>query len=319
MLRRPMRFSIIGLLSLITLLNSCSRVVTPPEPQPILFGAYTRGDINLDLSAIQDLEQDLNHTLDIVQWFTNFDHPWEADAVKQAALFGRIPMITWQPTGHSLDSILSGVDDNYLREWARGAKTYGKSIYIRLMPEMNGDWVTWSGDPEKYIATWRYIINKFRQEGATNVKWIWAPNCMDGPRDDPAYFMERYYPGQAYVDVIGLSGFNWGNVEKIHIWRTYEDIFLSAYERLNKIADHRFWVVETASAEDSKDSQRKADWIKSMFTSTVFPKVEAIIWFNEDKEHDWRVQSSAPSLQAFREILDSTNEGRELLATSYLQ
>ena len=314
------RFAFIGLLALVTLLNSCSRTEIPnPEPNPILFGAYTRGDINLDLSAVQDLEQDLDHTLDIVQWFTNFDHTWDPEEVRKAALFGRIPMITWQPTDHPLDGILSGDDDAYLKEWARGAKTYGKAIYIRLMPEMNGNWVSWSGNGAKYIKTWRYIVDIFRDQGATNVKWIWAPNCMDGPRDDPSYFMESYYPGKNYVDVIGLSGFNWGNVEKIHIWRSYEDIFLSAYTRLNKISDHPYWIVETASAEDGIDSQRKADWIKNMFTSQAFPKVEAVIWFNEDKEHDWRVQSSPSSLNAFREILDSTDESRSLLATSYLR
>jgi hypothetical protein len=309
------RFFAISVLSLMVFLSACSEVLPPSKA--ILFGAYVKGDSSFDAQAINQLEDDLDHTLDIVQWFSNFDDPWEPSLVQQAVGHGHIPMITWQPNDYSLDDLLSGTKDTYIRAWARGAKSFSGQVYVRLMPEMNGDWVSWSGDPEKFKATWKYIVNIFREEGATNVKWIWAPNCMDGPREDPNYFMEKYYPGINYVDVIGLSGFNWGNVEKIHIWRSHEEVFTDAYTRLNKISDHKFWLVETASAEDSKDPNRKAKWIKDMFTSQAFPKLEGIIWFNENKEHDWRAQSSEPTLNAFREILDITFESRAELASLY--
>lgn len=311
------RFLVIAVLSLIVFLSSCSRETVPIISNITLFGAYVRGDSSFDVAAINQLEKDLDHSLDIVQWFNDFNDPWEPNLVLQAVGNSHIPMITWQPTDHSLDDILAGNDDAYLRAWAQGAKSFKKSVYVRLMPEMNGDWVSWSGDGDKYIKAWRYVVNLFRSEGASNVKWIWAPNCMDGPRNDPAYFMESYYPGPDYVDVIGLSGFNWGDVEKKHIWRSYEDIFIDAYTRLNKISDHKFWIVETASAEDGLNSQRKATWIKNTLSSTAFPKVEAMIWFNEYKEKDWRVQSSQAALNAFREILDATYDDRAALASLY--
>jgi hypothetical protein len=34
-----------------------------------------------------------------------------------------------------------------------------------------------------------------------------------------------------------------------------------------------------------------------------FPKVRAVVWFHANKETDWRVNSSAASLSAFRSIL----------------
>jgi hypothetical protein len=324
MLRYLKRSYIIGFVSTIVLFSACSRETTPPiknQPGPILFGAYVRGDSSFDEQAINQLEDDLDHTLDIVQWFGNFDDPWELYLVKKVVGRGHIPMFTWQPNNYSLDYLLSGAKDNYFREWARGARSYSGHLYIRLMPEMNGNWVSWSGNPEKYKAIWKHIVNLFQQEGATNVKWIWAPNCMDGPRDNPNYFMEKYYPGSDYVDVIGLSGFNWGNTfedgKPFHIWRSHEDVFAEAYTRLNKISNHKFWFVETSSAEDSNDPHRKADWVKDMFTSKAFPKLEAIIWFNEKKERDWRAQSSQPTLNAFREILDVTYESRSELASLY--
>jgi hypothetical protein len=296
------------------LLTACN--VTPVETPPILFGAYTRGNINLDIEAVKTLEQDLDHQLDIVQWFTDFDHPWEADTLATASTLGRIPMITWQPNDHPLDGIIAGREDAYLKRWAQGAKNYGGAVYIRLMPEMNGEWVPWSGDAEKFKTTWKHIVNIFRAEGANNVKWIWAPNCVDEPKTDPNYFMEKYYPGKDYVDVIGLSGFNWGTVKDYHRWRTYEEIFTTPYERVTDLGGQDVWIVETASTELGGD---KAAWVEDMFTSKAFPKVTAIIWFNEAKETDWRVQSSPSSLETFRSILDETEESRELLAMSYLR
>jgi beta-mannanase len=315
------------LLWILVLLSACGGVSpnqTPSAPldvQPILFGAFTRGNINLDIKAVQALEQDLDHSLDIVQWFTNFDHPWEANAVTTAASNGRIPMITWQPTNHPIDGIITGKDDTYLRRWARGAAAYGQPIYIRLMPEMNGYWVAWSGDPETFKAAWKHIVDIFRAEGATNVKWIFAPNCVDEARKGEEfriedYRMEKYYPGAEYVDVFGISGFNWGDVPMVHIWRTYEQIFTRPYERLTALGSQDVWMVEIASAEKGGD---KAMWVKDMFASKAFPKVTAIIWFNENKETDWRVQSSPASLEAFRTTLDATAQSRTLLARSYLR
>ncbi len=306
-------------------LAGCSDVVptpvTPAKPQPILFGAFTKGDINLDIKAVESLEQDLDHPLDIVQWFTDFDHPWEATVVATAASNGRIPMITWQPTGHPLDGISAGEEDAYLKRWAKGAATYGQPIYIRLMPEMNGFWVPWSGDPETFKAAWKHIVDVFRAEGATNVKWIFAPNCVDEAKKGEEsrledYRLEKYYPGPDYVDIFGISGFNWGEVPKIHIWRSYEQIFRDPYNRLSNLGPHDVWMVEIASAERGGD---KATWVKEMFTSMAFERVTAIIWFNEDKETDWRVQSSPASLEAFKTTLDQTEEDRALIARGYLR
>jgi hypothetical protein len=314
------RFLTLQLLWGFVFLAGCSSTTNPtPEvlgPWPVLFGAFTQGDINLDIEAVKALERDVDHPLDIVQWFTNFDHPWEAKVVATASANGRIPMITWQPTGHPLDDIIAGKEDAYLKRWARGAKTHGQPIYIRLMPEMNGNWVAWSGNPEKFKIAWKHIVDLFRAEGANNVRWIWAPNCVDEPKTDPNYFMESYYPGTDYVDIHGISGFNWGTVKDYHRWRSYEQIFTDPYNRVTKLGPQDVWMVETASTEKGGN---KAVWVRDMFTSRAFPKVTAIIWFNEAKETDWRVQSSPASLETFKTVLDATEQSRTQLALSYLR
>jgi hypothetical protein len=66
---------------------------------------------------------------------------------------------------------------------------------------------------------------------------------------------------------------------------------------------------ETASAEIGGD---KASWIRRGFLNEIpqlFPRVTGVIWFNVQKESDWRVDSSQASLEAFREIAASSLYG----------
>jgi hypothetical protein len=51
--------------------------------------------------------------------------------------------------------------------------------------------------------------------------------------------------------------------------------------------------------------------VRDMFGSSAFSRLEAIVWFDEDKEADWRIDSSPAAAAALREALSS---GAELLA-----
>ncbi|PKM95878.1 MAG: hypothetical protein CVU84_03495 [Firmicutes bacterium HGW-Firmicutes-1] len=96
-----------------------------------------------------------------------------------------------------LDSV---VDNEYIRTWAKDAKASGLPIYLRFACEMNGDWVPWYGDPEKYKQKFR-LIHDIMAEEAPNVMMLWSPN------DIPFSTMLSYYPGDKYVDWIGVSSY----------------------------------------------------------------------------------------------------------------
>jgi len=107
---------------------------------------------------------------------------------------GAALQIAWEPK-NGLDSVK---DDAYLREWARAAKASGIPIFLRYASEMNGDWVVWHGDPQKYIEKFR-LVHDVMAEEAPNVAMVWSPG------DVPAYSMDVYYPGDDYVDWVGVS------------------------------------------------------------------------------------------------------------------
>jgi endoglucanase len=301
-------YRVIALCTLFMSLMSCSVVPTPTEepkdnteptslPNPIMFGSYTYGGVWHGIEPIYNLESKLGQKLSVVHWFSNWYNFLDHKSLEIASTDGRIPMISWQPHNRSFDDIINGKYDIYIRSWALSAKDFGKTIYLRPFPEMNGNWTEWNGQPDKLVIAWRHIVELFRQEGADNVLWVWSPNANDEPRTLENR-MELYYPGDDYVDILAVDGYNWGNTKSYSLWKDFDSIFESAYDRITALnADKPFWVAEVASAERGGD---KAAWINDMFNTTAFPRLEAIIWFDENKETDWRVDSSSDALQAFR-------------------
>jgi hypothetical protein len=296
--------------ALVLTLAACTELSTvPPSPSPIqneargtteplgnaMFGAYIKGAAwNKEL--LFDLEQAVDHEFKIIHWFTSWDMPFETALVNRVLDLGRIPMITWQSRNQSTTDIAAGIHDSYIRTWAKAVKSISGEVYLRPFPEMNGNWTPWHGNPTALVAAWQRVVDIFREEGATNAKWVWAPNV----RDEPATLdnrMELYYPGSSYVDILALDGYNWGTTRSYTAWKEFDTIFQDAYNRVGKLGKQPVWVAEVASTEHGGD---KGEWVNNMLASTSFPRIEALVWFNEDKETDWRIESSSDSLQAFR-------------------
>lgn len=126
--------------------------------------------------------------------YTPYDAPFPKQYATNAKQAGAGLQIAWEPS-NGLDSVQ---DNAHLREWARAAKATGIPIFLRYASEMNGNWVVWHGDPQKYIEKFR-LVHDVMAEEAPNVAMVWSPG------DVPAYSMDVYYPGDDYVDWVGVN------------------------------------------------------------------------------------------------------------------
>ncbi len=312
----------------ITLLAACSSIPNhnhaPSQKPPVApelgdsrmigdaaVGAYIRGAA-WNKTILFDLEEAAGHEFAIIQWFTGWPAPYEAKLVSRVHELERLPLITWQSNKQSLKDINAGLYDDYIRSWAQQIAKAQDLVYLRPFPEMNGDWTNWHGDPDKLVTAWQRLVKIFRDEGATQVRWVWSPNVTDEPRT-PENRMELYYPGESYVDVLALDGYNWGNTRPWTAWQSFDDIFEEPYKRVSKLGKQPIWIAEVASTEIGGD---KAAWIQDMLSSSNFPRVDAVIWFNENKETDWRIESSENSLNAFRQWFDARQDESDDPASS---
>ena len=195
---------------------------------------------------------------------------------------------------YSYDAVLAGTLDNYFKRFAEGAKAYGGSVILIPYSEFNGNWYPWGGTignntPQKHIAAYRYIRGFFKD--VPNVKFGWVPNGNSVPNTDINQ-LELYYPGDDVVDYVGVDGFNFGGSEE----QTFTQLFDSTLTRL-KSFKKPIYIFSIASA----GGPGKAAWIKDALTVQLYkhPEVVGWLWFNQNKERDWQVNSDAASLSAF--------------------
>ena len=204
-----------------------------------------------------------------------------------------------------LPAINQGDHDEAFRRWARDAKADGRRVLLRFGFEFNGDWFTWSGKPAAYIEAWRRIHRIFREVGARNVEWVWSPNVVSCP-DTPENDMHQYYPGDDFVDWIGVDGYNFGDHhDEWHDWTSFEGVFGGTLRDLAKRYPSKpQMIAEFGSAPGKPGAQ--AAWIRDAHRALRdHALVKAVIWFNYDKrrenEPNWRIDNVPDALRAFNE------------------
>ena len=124
--------------------------------------------------------------------------------------------------------------------------------------------------------------------------------------DKPGNNMHLYYPGDDYVDWVGVDGYNFGeHHDQWHHWQTFEEIYRDLLKSFAiKYPAKPLMIAEFGSAP-GKGHQRST-WIREAFqTIQQYPQIKAAVWFNLDKrregEPDWRIDVTPESLQAFNE------------------
>ena len=288
-------------------------------PPSVYYGVHVPGWLQ-DMSAVTTFEQDANKSASIVMWYQgwglqdgtqNFEPTW----MNNVRNHGSIPMVTWEPwlytqgpnqPTYSLQNIISGKFDAYITKWAQDSKAWGHPYFLRFAHEMNGNWYPWSEQVNgnkagQYVKAWQHVHDIFTKLGVKNVTWVWSPN-VESAKTIP---LQELYPGSAYVDWIGMDGYNWGSVDSVG-WKSFAQVFQQTHKDIVNVAKGKpLMVAETASAEVGGN---KSAWIADAFTTQLtqaFSDVKAVIWFDENKETDWRIESSSTAMYTFVKAISS--------------
>lgn len=274
-----------------------------------LTGAGTNGLLTFDA----EVGRAVSVAADYQGWA--YETGFNAAQATADATAGAVEEISWEPWNYAAGidqpaysdrSIASGAYDSFLSKWAAGAKAYGKPLFVRLAPEMNGNWDSWSvgvngNTANSYVAMWRHVYDVVRAAGAFNVSWVWSPN-VSFPGSTP---LAEVYPGNAYVDVVALDGYNWGTATAATHWQSFQQIFGADLSTLRRLAPTKpIWLAEVGSAEQGGN---KATWVKDLVNQVISaPQVAGFAWFNFNQPPtDWSVTSNPASLLSFREALRS--------------
>lgn len=284
-----------------------------PERHAVHMGIYMGEDDQVK-SRIERLESYLKKPFHIVHVYTGFDREFAEFRSSKLDPLNRqntVPLISWAPgvaQGILYNEIAKGRQDDFIRRWAQGIRDWGKPVFIRFAYEMNMTNMAWNGSeinggPEKFVQSWQRIHQIFEEEGADNVRWVWCPHAE---RHSPYYTnLMQYYPGDAYVDWIGLDGYHWGGGYGKETL-TFDGIFKKAYKTL----EPKGKPMMIAEIGTNTDDIRPAQWLSAAYQHVVsdYPLVEAIVYFNADfsnrGEKDWCITHHTDTLDALKAISD---------------
>ena len=304
---RPSILSPWGLLGVLLLPSPLlAGALGPYEPAS---GCYIGAYVELDHNAageIASFEQLTGKKHATYFKYVGYGQPFPYKWVKDLRARQAVPHIAWEPN----EGLSVVKDDEYLHGWAQAAARAGGPIFLRYASEMNGNWMAYSGDADQYIEKWRLVYRIMREE-APNVIMIWAPYAT------PRATIPLYYPGDEYVDWVGVNLYSVyrtdGDPTKPpsddprDLLRYVYDLF--AYRKPIAIceyaATHYCVATKTQVVDFCLENMNKL----YAALQSQFPRVRMINWFSVDTErnglaeNNYSVTDNPQVLQAYSSLI----------------
>lgn len=279
-------------------LLASAALAAPSPPGRVPFGAYDPGG---------------DFTDDPVPVIEHLFLPWEdvylpslndADAYAQErgrALLVTLEPWTWSRSERNTPQYLrTGIADGTYDENMRAICTVigglTSSVTLRWGHEMDDEsgqfiWAGWR--PDDYIAAYRRMIDLCRQS-APNIRVMWSPLGDEG--------MESYYPGDDYVDVVGISVFGlqaWDQA-KFGGDRSFVDVFEPRYQRAAAFGKP---VVVAELGYSGSEAYVNA-WDNSVrVTRPEHPQLVGVVYFDQREVYPWPENFGLPDWRINNRII----------------
>ena len=228
-------------------------------------------------------------------------------------------------------AIAEGEYDEYIIEnltWLQG--TVPDSVFLRFAAEVNcwGIISTYNSDGrlgefvEWYIAAFRHV-SQLRTEYAPKVAMVYSVTEVSNIYVDHTTF----YPGDEYVDYVGVSAYNNMSSKAEDEWGSYTDAFsgIGKYEnpitKMKRIVDsfeHKpILVTECGFCYESTKSEQTAEHSAKMlqyfysYLNMVFPQVKGVFYFNTNfggnsyKLFGSNLSAAHENAELYRSIMES--------------
>lgn len=270
----------------------------------------------------EDFENAVGERHAMYFFYMGYGRPVAMDYLRFLSSEGKFVQIALEPN-NGLDDVQ---ENETLYQFADDLRESGAKIFLRFASEMNGDWVAYHGDPKKYIEKWQ-LLTKVMRERAPNVAMVWCPYAM------PLANVEEYYPGDEWVDWVGVNMYNvtYFNQDtstpakevgpKALLYPIYE-----RYAQRKPIMICEYATTHYSAVEAKSVSYFAANNIIELYQSLPrdFPRVKAIYYFSSNnlnlahrKNNNYSLLEDPIVLEAYRKVIADSyfisdpNKGRQ--------
>ncbi|MYW68299.1 beta-mannanase [Streptomyces sp. SID8379] len=263
------------------------------KPAKKYFGAAVDG-APISMKPVDAYTRTTGKRPNLIEYYAAWGDGFDATGVRNAWASGALTLMSWEPFDATLADIAAGKQDTYLKEYAAAVRKLNLPVVIDFADEMNGTWEKWGTEhatPKQYVAAWRHLHDTFAEVGASNVIWAWSPNVVN-PMPDVR--LAPYYPGDEYVDWVGLVGYFAGPDAT-----SFDAVFGRTIKEIRAFTEKPMLLVETAA----EPGQRRGADVHHLFAGVEGDdSLIGFIWFNYDKRADWRLEANPSALDQFRKL-----------------
>lgn len=234
---------------------------------------------------------------------------------------GRRPVVSFnfraggtQTYNYNWTDVVAGKADAMLRTFVGEVNKMALPPYLGYYHEPEDDSEKGFGTPESYAAAWRYIVDFMRANGLKEgTQWVtgfmgWSLAPASG-RD-----LERFWPGDDYVDLSGFDVYGWGNCTSNGgvSTRALGPVSSLMQGPLDFSRKHGkpFALLETGCAPVTIDPEARPNWVEELhaFVKAAQPDMRMVQWFEHSTDDgfqcDWSLSNDPATAAAFRAMVE---------------
>ncbi len=294
-------------------LKPVAQFVPPPSPRHLTalaghtqsyLGVFETGD-TASYQPITQFAAAVGRRPNVVSYYSAWGGRFELRFAERAAAHGAAPLVQMLPFHTSMQSIAAGQSDSYLSSYAQQVRAYGYPVIMSFAPEANGWWYPWGWrktSPADWVAAWRHVVTVFRQQGATNVTWLWTMNRSVNRGLSRMGPVADYWPGAAYVDWVGIDGYYFTAAQD------FSTVFAPTIKAIRALTGKPIFMSEVGIGQISGQVTK----IPDLFAGIRKYHLIGLLWFDVAQHagpfhQNWRLEGHPGAVAAFRQGLASIN------------
>jgi Glycosyl hydrolase family 26 len=275
-------------------LVSSSSTGALPTDQASYLGVYESGALK-SYQPVADFSKAAGMPPNLVGYYSGWEEPFQVSFAETVRSHGAATLLQWDPTDTSVSKIAAGGFDSYLRSFARSVRDFGHPVVIGFGHEMNANWYSWGYGhlpASTFVAAWRHIVTLFRDQGASNVTWLWtlqADEYGTGPT------IASWWPGAQYVTWVGIDGYYY------HPSETFFSIFGQTIAQVRMFTGLPILLSEVGVGPDAGQARK----IPELFAGMRQYGTLGLVWFDIAQHQgiyhqDWHIEDNPAAEAAFR-------------------
>jgi hypothetical protein len=299
-----------------------------PQELPLMLGIYPAEGINSQASVDRlikaaDTWAGKRHSL--VGLFVDLEdaHPeWDFKGqMEYLWTNGYTPFVNLNSTrtasqiaGGSIDAAIINMGKSYAEWIALGG---GRKAFLAPLQEMNGYWTSYGQDITNYKVSYNRIRSIFVTQGAplNSAWWTFAPNGYSAK----GYEFEKFYPGDASVDALGFSSYNYGYCAIAAPYQKWEEamvLYDSYITRMRTMAPTKpIIIAQTGTSAKYPNSNttnhaKKDQWLLNTYSYLATRQgVIGVMYYDLDLswECDWAIFNTTSRYNAYQTIATWTD------------